>query len=128
MSSLTPASATTAFAWVRTSPTAVARVRARSRYATALSSRPSASKPAPMLPDTVAMPAVSWIARVRASARCHTVIAAVGPSRPYAAMPVRRTLSTQTLLARCMTGQAANRSTSRTRNESRHPTAYAAAR
>ena len=80
-----------------------------------------------MLPSSPATPAVSSIGVTRARARRQIRMAAVAPSRPYAAMPARRALSAHTFAARRSGGQAANRSTSRTRNESRHATAYAAA-
>ena len=73
-----------------------------------------------MFPSAAAAPAVSAIVSARDRARRQIVIAASAPSRPYAVMPVRRTLSTQSFVARRSGGQAANRTTSRTRNESRH--------
>jgi len=76
-----------------------------------------------MLPSTAATPDVSPMVRARLRARRQMAIAAAGPARLYAATPARRVLSAQTFAARRSPGQASNRATSRTKNESRHAAA-----
>ena len=80
-----------------------------------------------MLPSSAAIPAESPFVVARLRARCHTTTAAWGPSAPNALIPARRMLSTASFAERRAAGQALKRATSRTRKESRHAIAYAAA-
>jgi hypothetical protein len=63
---------------------------------------------------------VSPIAVARVRARRQILSEVAGPSLPYAAMPARRRLSTQSLSSCVRGGHAANRDTWRIRNESCH--------